>query len=158
MGAASEGLGVYEIADREVNIFLRRNPGLEYLRDDLVSSSYVAIAERPDATDTQLANAVNSVIRDVVTRDIQYLSRSQNRTRKAEGEEDKPVVCLKGEPIGVDDDGLRELMDCCSTPEEETIMRMRWYGITQTQIAAQLEIPLEDVEAAIQCVADRFFS
>ena len=142
---------MYKIAKIAVNRFLRRNPELNFLKDDLISAAHVAIAERPDADDKTLYNAVNSAIKDVVTHDLQGVTKYQykrygpNRHVQFEDVEDVTDQCLQ------------EWLECCANEFEEQIIQLSFAGFTTQQIAAQLLCTESEVNQALKVISDRYY-
>lgn len=148
-----------------VRDFLTQRPQYKYLSEDLVSGAYVG-----------LVMAVNKMVGHKNKNALAFMSfwiteeigkaiedeqpiRIPHRSRRRNSLQTPPRVAIDLDKIeceGNTFDTREEILDCCSCPEEEQIVRLRANGLKDDEIANQIGLSKYTVFMQRQAIYERY--
>lgn len=145
-----------ELVNTVVRSYLRRNPNLGYLKDDLISAGYVGLVQASNELETFEPDNVAAYLTSSIKREVEEAAAANvnpvvipNRTRqrcRADGKSvvERTINRVPLEALTVTDPGMEmvDVMDAieaaCESDFEKQIIQMRVEGYTLIEIGAKL--------------------
>lgn len=167
-------LGHTSIALGKVNDFVERHPQSRRYLETLEGAALLALVEavdklksppppgRKDNPPVFIAGKVNAAIRDALSEDASLAVPARSYFRKLAAGDSMPDCCGGDAVLGVItsessiDDMIEEVMACCESEAERSVMSLLIRGNESDQVAETLRVSERWVRQLRSQVADRF--